>query len=126
MQGKPLRRLPRKRLPPSFSAHHAASAGSDSETDRLELLKNVTSLGLRADNRLGTYVWTGAMGLRLADLPPEGATIERDEYERHKAVYVAIQRCQENGMDPIEAGVVFEHVRVCQIEPGVTETCEVK
>ena len=29
-------------------------------------------------------------------------------------------------MDLIEDDVIFEHVRVCQIEPGVAETCEVK
>jgi len=98
----------------------------DSETERLDLFANVARLGLRAENRLGTYVWTGAMGLRLADLPPNGATIEREEYERHKAIYVAIQRYQENGMDLIEGDVIFEHVRVCQIEPGVADTCEVK
>jgi hypothetical protein len=29
-------------------------------------------------------------------------------------------------MDLIEGDVIFEHVRVCQIEPGVADTCEVK
>ena len=43
-----------------------------------------------------------------------------------KRTDLAIQKFQENGMDLIEGGVVFEHVRVCQIEPGVAETCEVK
>jgi len=72
------------------------------------------------------FLWPSAMGLRLAALPPSGATIDRDEYARHKPVYFAILRHLESGVDLIENNVVFEHVRVCRMEPGVVDTCDVQ
>lgn len=74
----------------------------------------------------GPYLWTRNVGTSLASLPPDGARIPDDEYERHKAMYFAILRNRESGVDLIENEVVFEHVRVCQIEPGLVEDCEVK
>jgi hypothetical protein len=99
-------------------------SGADSQVEQLDLAK-IAQLHMVAVNRVNAYVWTSGMGLRLADLPASGATIERDEYERRKPVYVAIMKSLETGLDLIENGVVFEHVRVCQIEPGVVETCNV-
>jgi hypothetical protein len=52
-------------------------------------------------------------------LPAAGVTLPPDEYERHKAVYRAILNRRENGIDLIEDGVVFEHLRLCQMENGV-------
>jgi hypothetical protein len=71
------------------------------------------------------YLWTGDMFSTLAALPPGGATLPPDEYERHKAVYRAILG-RWNGIDLIENGVVFEHVRLCQIEKGVVDDCAVR
>jgi hypothetical protein len=41
-------------------------------------------------------------------------------------VYYAIRRNRESGVDLIENGIVFEVVRICQIEPGLVEDCDVK
>lgn len=73
-------------------------------------------------NRVHTYQWTSSMGLHLADLPPAGVTISHEEYERHKAIYTMM----EQGLNLVENGIIFEAVRVCQLEPGVVDTCEVK
>lgn len=73
-------------------------------------------------NRVHTYQWTSSMGLHLADLPPAGVTISHEEYERHKAIYTMMS----SGLDLVENGIIFEAVRVCQLEPGVVDTCEVK
>jgi len=40
-------------------------------------------------------------------------------------VYRAILNRQEQGIDVIENGVVYEHVRLCQVEPGVADSCSV-
>ena len=32
----------------------------------------------------------------------------------------------EQGLNLVENGIIFEAVRVCQLEPGVVDTCEVK
>ena len=66
------------------------------------------------------------MAVRARTAVGPGAKIPNDEYERHKAVYFAIQKTREFGLDLIESGFVFEHVRVCQIEPGLVEECEIK
>jgi hypothetical protein len=80
------------------------------------------SLGGGAD----VYLWTSDMFSTLAALPPDGATLPADEYERHKAVYRAILGRLQNGIDLIENGVVFEHVRLCQAETGVVDACAVR
>jgi hypothetical protein len=72
------------------------------------------------------YLWTTDMVSTLAALPPAGVTLPPEEYERHKAVYRAILGRQQNGVDLIENGVVFEHVRLCQAETGVVDACAVR
>jgi hypothetical protein len=72
------------------------------------------------------YLWAADMFSTLAALPPPGATLPADEYERHKAAYRAILGRRENGIDLIEDGVVFEHVRLCQMENGVVGGCAVR
>ena len=72
------------------------------------------------------YLWTTDMISTLAALSPTGVTLAPDEYERHKAVYRAILNRQEYGVDVIENGVVYEHVRLCQLEPGVADSCSVR
>ncbi len=69
------------------------------------------------------YMWTTDMLSTLAALPPAGVTLPPDEYERHKAVYRAILDRRGNGISLIENGVVFEHVRLCQMENGVVGDC---
>jgi len=71
------------------------------------------------------YLWTTDMVSTLAALSPTGVTLASEEYERHKAVYRAILNRQEQGIDVIENGVVYEHVRLCQVEPGVADSCSV-
>jgi hypothetical protein len=72
------------------------------------------------------YLWTPDMVSTLAALPPTGVTLPPDEYERYKAVYRAILNRGEHGIDVIENGVLFEHVRLCQIEKGVVDACAVR
>jgi hypothetical protein len=86
----------------------------------------LSELGLALNSTGAPFLWTGDMGTGLAGLPPNGARIPNGEYDRHKAVYYAIRRNLESGVDLIENGMLFEHVRVCQIEPGLVEDCEVK
>jgi hypothetical protein len=62
----------------------------------------------------------------LAALSPTGVTLPPDEYERHGAVYRAILNRGEHGIALIENGVLFEHVRLCQIEKGVVDACAVR
>jgi hypothetical protein len=62
----------------------------------------------------------------LAALPPTGATLSPDEYQRHKAVFRAILQRGEYGLAMIESGAVFEHVRLCQMEKGVVDECMVR
>ena len=116
-------------LPPAERTYRLMRArgmfsGAESQGEQRDL-ETIAQLHMVAVNRVNTYSWTGGMGLRLADLPPGGATLEQDEYARHKPIYAAIMKYLETGVDLIENGVVFEHVRVCQIEPGVADTCNV-
>jgi hypothetical protein len=86
----------------------------------------LSEFGLALDSTGAPFLWTSDMGTSLAGLPPDGARIPNEEYDRHKAAYFAILKNRESGVDLIENGIVFEHVRVCQIEPGFVEECEVK
>jgi hypothetical protein len=72
------------------------------------------------------YLWTPDMVSTLAALSPTGVTLPPDEYERHGAVYRAILNRGERGIALIENGVLFEHVRLCQIEKGVVDACAVR
>ena len=83
-------------------------------------------LGLALNDSGYAYLWTSDMGTGLAGLPPEGSRISNEEYDRHKPVYFAILRNLESGVDLIENGFVFEHVRVCRIRSGIADGCEIR
>jgi hypothetical protein len=70
-------------------------------------------------------LWPQAMGVRLRDVPPNGLTFSRDEYNRHKAIYDPILKFRGFGSNYIEDGILYAHVRVCLIEEGGdAATCE--
>jgi hypothetical protein len=83
-------------------------------------------LGLALNGTGSPYLWTSDMGTGLAGLPPEGSRISKEEYDRHKPVYFAILKNLESGVDLIENGFVFEHLRVCRIQPGIADGCEIR
>lgn len=72
----------------------------------------------------GPYLWPAVMAPRLNALGTAGVTISPAEYDRHRAVYNALTRGR--GETFIENGLLFEHVRVCRLEPGVVDECPVK
>jgi len=98
-------------------------SGAESHGEERDLAQ-IRSRNTYMINRVATYQWTSSMGLHLADLPPAGVTISHEEYERHKAIYTMMS--SEQGLDLVENGIIFEAVRMCQLEPGVVDTCEAK
>ena len=70
-------------------------------------------------------LWPQGLAAKLRDVPPDGLTITADEYERHKEIYAPLLRGRLAGMNFIEDGLLYQHVRVCQIEEGADATCEV-
>jgi hypothetical protein len=72
----------------------------------------------------GKYTWPRDMGVSLLDIPPGGRTISSEEFEKHKPVYNALLKAQHRGLTLIEGDRMFESVRLCQIEPGVQDSCE--
>ena len=65
------------------------------------------------------------MGISLARLPPSGAIIGEVDYEKHKPEYYAIFKNLETGVDLIEDGILFEHVRVCRMHVRLRRQLEV-
>jgi hypothetical protein len=66
------------------------------------------------------------MSVRLGDVPPEGVVIAADEYACDRQIYFQLLERRLLGLPYIEDGRVHPQVRVCQIEEGSTETCEVR
>ena len=61
--------------------------------------------------------------MKLASVPPGGTVISRDEYEKRKAIYFPLLRFRAQGSPFIENGVLYQKVRLCQIEPGSPQVC---
>ena len=69
------------------------------------------------------YLWPGDLGVRLADIPPDGLAIPWSEVERHKLVYYALMNARFKGLSLIDGDRLFEGVRLCQIEPAGFNSC---
>ena len=74
----------------------------------------------------GTGLWPRTVSTRLRDVPPEGVTISKEEYDRHQAIYLPLLKQRMLGVNYIEDGVLYGQVRLCQIEPGADGACEVR
>ena len=74
------------------------------------------------------YLWSEDMGVSLATVSSAGVVISLDEYERHKRAYFPILSAGRapEGMRLIEGNLLFEHVRLCHIEPGVVDDCAIQ
>jgi hypothetical protein len=71
-------------------------------------------------------LWPRQMSTRLRDVPDSGLTISRQEYDRHKAVYLPLLKQRTTGASYIEDGVLYSQVRICQIDAGADDTCDVR
>ena len=69
--------------------------------------------------------WPRAVGVRLRDVPSSGMTITKDEYDRHNEIYFPLLQWRMLGAPYIEDGLLYDHVRVCQIDKGADATCEI-
>ena len=73
----------------------------------------------------GLVLWPQSMGVKLRDVPPSGLTFSTDEYNRHKAIYSPSMKFRRSGLNYIEDGMLYAHVRVCLIQEGDDPaTCE--
>jgi hypothetical protein len=101
----------------------------------LGMLKCVTQIfpdGRRVTTRVDSdltrksgRLWPRALGVRLRDVPSEGMTITKDEYDRHNEIYFPLLQWRMLGAPFIEDGLLYDHVRVCQIDKGADATCEI-
>jgi hypothetical protein len=73
-----------------------------------------------------TELWPRTVKPRLRDVPPEGMPISREEYERHRAIYLPLLKLRILGVNYVEGGVLYGQVRLCQIEPGTDAACDVR
>ena len=71
-------------------------------------------------------LWPRMVNTRLRDVPPEGLTISREEYDRHKAVYLPLLKQRILGVNYIDDGVLYGQVRLCQVEAGADAACDVR
>jgi hypothetical protein len=71
-------------------------------------------------------LWPRQVGTRLRDVPDSGLTISKQEYDRHKAVYLPLLKHRTVGTSYIEDGVLYSQVRICQIDAGADDTCAVR
>jgi hypothetical protein len=71
-------------------------------------------------------LWPRHMSTRLRDVPDSGLTISKLEYDRHKAVYLPLMKQRSLGVSYIEDGVLYSHVRICQIDAGADDRCDVR
>ena len=71
-------------------------------------------------------LWPGTVKPRLRDVPAEGLTINGQEYDRHKAVYLPLLKQRTVGVTYIDDGVVYGQVRLCQVDAGAEAACGVR
>ena len=72
-----------------------------------------------------TGLWPRTVNTRLRDVPPEGMTISKEEYDRHEAIYLPLLKQRMVGVNYIEDGVLYGQVRLCQVEAGADAACDV-
>jgi hypothetical protein len=71
-------------------------------------------------------LWPRTVKTRLRDVPPEGLTVSKQEYDRHKAIYLPLVKQRTLGVNYIDDGVLYGQVRLCQIDAGADAACEVR
>jgi hypothetical protein len=64
------------------------------------------------------------LGVKLRDVTPNGLPFTADEYKRHPEIYFPIMKKRGFGAPFIEDGVLYAHVRVCLIDEGDAEACD--
>jgi hypothetical protein len=62
------------------------------------------------------FLWPPSLGVRLADVPSDGATIPWSEIERHKLVYFGLRNAGYIGLTVIDGDRIYEKVRLCQVD----------
>ena len=72
------------------------------------------------------YLWPRDLGVRLADVPPDGLAIPWSEVERHKLVYYALLNARFKGLGVIDGDRLYDAVRLCQIDPNGADRCAPK
>ncbi len=71
-------------------------------------------------------LWPRSMNTRLRDVPEGGVTISKQEYDKHEAVYLSLLKQRTLGVSYIDDGMLYGQVRICQLEPGTRDTCDVR
>ena len=71
-------------------------------------------------------LWPRTVKTRLREVPPEGLTISKQEYDRHKAIYLPLLKQRTLGVNYIDDGVLYGQVRLCQIDAGANTACDVR
>ena len=71
-------------------------------------------------------LWPRHMSTRLREVPDSGLTISKQEYDRHKAVYLPLLKQRTVGASYIDDGMLYSDVRICQIDAGADDTCDVR
>jgi hypothetical protein len=89
--------------------------------DGRQVTKRVDPELTRQSGRL----WPRAVSVRLRDVPSGGMTIAKAEYDRHNEIYFPLLEWRLLGAPFIEDGLIYENVRVCQIDRGADATCEI-
>ena len=118
-----------RRLAPLLTRLDAIAARSMSRATYVLKRGSAIPLNVRpwpypAIDPASSELWPRTVKTRLRDVPPEGLTISREEYDRHKAVYLPLLKQRVLGVNYIEDGVLYGQVRICQIEAGAGETCD--
>ncbi len=72
------------------------------------------------------YLWPPNLGVRLAGIPSDGATIPWSEIERHKLVYLGLRNAGFKGLTVIDGERIYEGVRFCQVDYYGTDRCAQK
>jgi hypothetical protein len=70
--------------------------------------------------------WPRTVKPRLRDVPPDGLAISKQEYDRHRAIYLPLLKQRTLGVSYIDDGVFYGQVRLCQIDAGADTACDVR
>jgi hypothetical protein len=71
-------------------------------------------------------LWPRSMNTRLRDVPDGGLTISKQDYDKHKAFYLPLLKQRALGVSYIDDGVLYDQVRLCQLEADADDTCDVR
>ncbi len=95
------------------------SDGTSSAAEPLDIEKSPELASLYGPK----YVWPRELGVRLADVPPDGVAIQWSEFEKHKPIYFALLNARSRGLTAVDGERLFEGVRLCQIDSAGHDSC---